>query len=173
MGVGVADGPRIWCTDSRSPSIRGGDENDLGSEPELGDFDAERSNSSVKESDALTPPEDIRVSFRRVKTRFEGCEGLRPVAGNWGAFPCSPPFLSLLSSCRECLLTNLSALGFGTRMEVCESFFSCTPACGGGPRENAGSATSSFPLFFDRGFKFLTRRVRDGSGKQLAVSLSS
>ena len=111
IGVGGVDCPSTRCTDSRSPSSKGGDEKvtEIGSEPR--EFDAERSNSSARGLTALTVAADAATSFEGPEARFGGREGSRSTGGVSKVFPRISPFLSILISRRDCLLANLSALG--------------------------------------------------------------
>ena len=165
MGVGDAECPSTRCTESRSPSSKGGDENEAGSDSEPLAFDAERSNSSARGSTALTVAADDTTSFGIPEARFGDHEELRFVTGVSGVFTRISPFLSVLLTRRDCLLANLSALGSEMGGGVDVLCFSGRPMCGSEPRENTGAATSSLPPFFDRGVRSLTRRVRDGSGR--------
>ena len=172
MGVGDAGDPRTWCTESRSPSSRGGDENEEGRDPEFQDFDAERSNSSARGLTGLIAAADAPTSRGVPGENLGDCEGPHFVTGVWEVFPRNSPSRSILFSRRDCLLANLSAVGFRTYVGRGVSCSTCRPACGGESRENAGGATSSFPPFFDRGVRSLTRRVRDGPGSWMTVSFS-
>lgn len=105
--------------------------------------------------------------------RFEDHEESRSGTDDWRALQRVSPLLSVLLSRRESLLANLSEVKWGIDRGLSVSCSSCTPVCGGEPRENAGAATSSLPSFFDRGVRSFTRRVRDGSGRLSTVSILS
>ena len=171
MGVGDADCPRIWCTESRSPSSKGGDENVTGTGSEPREFGTERSNSSANGLTALTVAAGVVTSFKRPDVRFEDHDGSRFVGGVSGVLPRISPFRSILISRRDCLLANLSALGPRMGEDVDVLGFADRPTWGSEPRENSG-ATSSRPPFLDRGVRSLTRRVRDGSGRRVSMNVS-
>ena len=61
MSVGDAD-PRTWCTELRSLSSKGGDENEDARDPEFQDFDAERLNSSARGLTGLISAADAATS---------------------------------------------------------------------------------------------------------------
>lgn len=111
MGVGDADGPSTWCTESRRPSNKGGDENEEGSDPELWDFEADRSNSSVNGLTTLAAVGGVTTSFERLEARFGDHGRSCFVTGVWKASPRTSPLLCILLSRRESLLANLSGLG--------------------------------------------------------------
>lgn len=170
MGVGDAGCPSTWCTDSRSPSSNGGDENETGTDSEPRNFDVERSNSSASGLTGLTVTPDTATSFGGPEARFRYRGGSRFVTGVSGVFLRISSFHWVLFSCRDCLLANLSALGLKMGGGVDGFRFSGHPTWGSGPRENSGVATSSLPPYFDRGVRSLTRRVRDGSGRRISMS---
>jgi len=81
------------------------DENETGNDSSSLDFYTERSNSSTRRLTVAA------TSFEEFDSRFGDHEGLRFVAGTSEVSTRISPFISILLTCRDCLLANLSALG--------------------------------------------------------------